>query len=263
MSELLPFPGSSRGVARFTELLDKRVLITGAQRGIGAGITRAFAREGSRIVLQMPESCPTMHGLVAEIETLAEMRVFSCDPNGRPDAIQRLTRAAVAAFEGIDVVVNHMALSSNDLDCRDTGHDDAAVEARIVELLAMPCLVSSHAAGFMAEQRQGGVIINISTLEAGVLPEQLAFYGLVLSRLESMTRALATHWGSRGVRVHGLAPASGLYRTGGDLATSEIAPTALFLAGPRAEFLNGTLLAVDHANAGDTATVTAAQVAIA
>lgn len=262
MSELLPFPGSPRPVARISGLLAKRVLITGAQRGIGADITRAFAREGCRLILQMPESCLAMHDLVREAEQLTEMRVFSCDPTGRPDAMQRLTRAAIAAYEGIDVVINHLALSGFDLARRGVGAGDAALDARITELLKMPCLMSSNVAGFMAEQRGGGIIINVSTLEAGIDPEELARYSLVLSRLESMTRALAGHWSARGVRVHALAPATTLYRTGGEAANSEVARTALFLADARAEFLNGTLLAVDHANV-DRATILAPAAAIA
>lgn len=243
--------------------MDKRVLITGAQRGIGADITRVFAQEGCRLVLQMPQVCPAMRGLVGEIEGLTELRVFSCDPSGHSDAMQRLTRAALAAYDGLDVIVNHVGLSASDLGLCVAAAEDAAVEARVTELLTMPCLMSAYGAEIMGRQQAGGVILNVSTLEAGVAPEQLAFYALVLSRLETMTRALAERWSARGVRVHGLAPATTLYRAGGEAATSEIARTAVYLAGPSAEFLNGTLIAVDNANVPSATAVPVAVTATA
>src|SRR5262249_38613893 len=89
------------------KLKDKVALITGSSRGIGLATATAFAAEGCRLVLSARWAAPLA---AAEAALRADgVVVASCLADvGQPDQAARLVEAAVAAFGGVDILVNNV-----------------------------------------------------------------------------------------------------------------------------------------------------------
>ena len=88
-------------------LKDKVVLVTGSSRGIGLATARAFAAEGCRLVL-------SARSTAALAETETELRaggtqvVAHAADVAQPEGAASVVQAAVAAFGGIDILVNNV-----------------------------------------------------------------------------------------------------------------------------------------------------------
>ena len=89
------------------KLKDKVALITGSSRGIGLATAQAFAAEGCYLVLSARSAAPLA---AAEAALRADgVAVVSCLADvGQPDQAARLVETAVAAFGGIDILVNNV-----------------------------------------------------------------------------------------------------------------------------------------------------------
>ena len=145
------------------DLKGKVVLITGASTGIGAAAARAFAREGSRLVIHYNASRQAAEGVAADVKaTGAEVALVSGDVTQSAN-VKRIVAGALAAFGRIDVLINN----AGGLVGR-TKIDDYT-EEYIGKVLALNVI---HVAMFMHEvipvmRRQGGGnVINVSSIAA-------------------------------------------------------------------------------------------------
>lgn len=86
---------------------DQTVLITGAGRGLGAAIARAFAREGARVAINYRQSKDAAEALAAELGPRA--KAFRADVT-QPEQVAAMVAEIEAAFGGPDVLV-HNALA--------------------------------------------------------------------------------------------------------------------------------------------------------
>ena len=89
-------------------LKDKIAVVTGSTSGIGAGIARALAARGCRVVLNGRRGGAAVEALRAEIagDTGAEVIFFAADMS-RADEIDGLIERSVEAFGGVDILVNN------------------------------------------------------------------------------------------------------------------------------------------------------------
>lgn len=135
-------------------LAGKRVLVTGASRGIGAAAARAFAAAGCRLALHH-------RGEPGEAAAHADAALVQGD-FGSMEEVRRVVAKAVAALGGLDVLVNnagHMlgriplaAMTDEDLD-------------RVFDLNARSVVVACRAA-LPALAASGGSIINVTSISA-------------------------------------------------------------------------------------------------
>ena len=145
------------------DLKGKVVLITGASTGIGAAAARAFAREGSKVVIHFNASRGAAEAVAADVKAVgAEAALVSGDVTQSAN-VKRIVAGALDAFGRIDVLINN----AGGLVGR-TKIDDYT-EEYIGKVLALNVI---HVAMFMHEvipvmRRQGGGnVINVSSIAA-------------------------------------------------------------------------------------------------
>ena len=248
------------------KLAGKIALVTGSSRGIGLATARAFAAEGCRLMLsaRSPEQLA-----VAESElrgTGAKTAACAADVS-KPEDAAALIEATVAAYGGIDILVNNVGGGGGGARIADSTDDDwrGALERNLVQTVRMMRLALPHMRG-----RPGAAIVNIASI-SGWAP-QLAMsgqYGAAKAALIFDTERWALEFVPYGIRVNTVSPGSILvdgngwdrYRLAnpeyyadyvrhgfpmGRLGTAEeVADAIVFAASPRAHWINGRNIPVD------------------
>src|SRR5262252_7441612 len=237
------------------ELRGKVALVTGSSRGIGLATAKAFAAEGCRIMLSARSAEPLHDAEAALRGTGATVTAHAADVADPADAA-RLIDAAVAAYGGIDVLVNNVGGGGGGARIADSSDDDwrGALERNLVQTVRMMRLALSHMKG-----RPGAAVINVASI-SGWSP-QLAMsgqYGAAKAALIFDAERWALEFVRYGIRVNTVSPGSILvegngwdrYRLAnpgyfedyvrhgfpmGRLGTAEeVADVIVFLASPRA-----------------------------
>jgi 3-oxoacyl-[acyl-carrier protein] reductase len=165
----------------------RKVLITGGARGIGRGITAAFASDHAVAVTYNstpPDALLDAHpGLIAIQADLST-----------PTSATTVIDAAIKNLGGLDIIVNNAGAMHTD--ATDTGENYAVNVAAPIALLdaALPFLKS------------GACIINISSVNANLPAMGAASYSASKAALNTWTRAMAKALGPQGIRVNAVAP---------------------------------------------------------
>ena len=248
------------------KLAGKIALVTGSSRGIGLASARAFAAEGCRLMLSARSAEPLAHAANELRATGKEVAAHAADV-GTPQGAAALIDAAVAAYGGIDILVNNVGGGGGGARIADSTDDDwrSALERNLIQTVRMMRLVLPHMKG-----RSGAAIVNIASI-SGWSP-QLAMsgqYGAAKAALIFDTERWALEFVPHGVRVNTVSPGSILvegngwdrYRLAhpdyyadyvrhgfpmGRLGTAEeVADVIVFIASPRAHWVNGRNIPVD------------------
>ncbi|WP_436491948.1 SDR family oxidoreductase [Actinokineospora sp. HUAS TT18] len=225
---------------------DSVVLVTGGERGVGAGITRAFQKAGATVV-----TC----GRTAPDVPIGEF--IPCDVRV-PEQVAALLADIVARHGGLDTVVNN----AGGAPFAKAAEASPRFHAKIVELnLLAPLLVAQRAYPLLAER--GGSVVMVSSVSGTRPSPGTAAYGAAKAGLNNLTASLAIEWAPR-VRVNALSvgmvrteqaelhygDAAGIAAVGatvplGRLAEpDEIGACAVFLASPMASYVSGATLLV-------------------
>lgn len=245
-----------------TSLQGKTALITGAGRGIGAGIARRFARAGAKTILAA-RSLPQLDALVKEIEAAGgQARAIPADLSIAAD------RESLVLDAGpIDILVNNAAVKQRYI--RST-HFPEDYWREVFEVGFWAPVLLMRELGRGMTERGRGVIINISSTAGSRANPYLGHYGASKAALEMITRTSAIELGRFGVRVVGIAPGTidtdhhslkdqpGMKAPVGRIGTpADIGRLALFLASDAASFISGHIYVCDGATAaGDFTRVT-------
>ncbi|GAA4263386.1 SDR family NAD(P)-dependent oxidoreductase [Dactylosporangium darangshiense] len=235
----------------------RRVLVTGASRGIGAAVARAFADNGDRVAVH--RRSPGDPGLPGEGHAVVGGDLSD------PDATRALVDAAAEALGGLDVVVNNAAVY---VEHKILGTDYDQWQAAWRETLAVDLLAPANICWAAARHLgPGGRIVNVSSRGAFRGEPDHPAYGAAKAGLNSLTQSLAKALGPRGIAVTAVAP--GYVAT--DMVESlmaseegaairaqsafnrvatpeEIAAAILFLASPQAEWSSGAVLDLNGAS---------------
>ena len=229
-------------------LRDRSVVVTGGARGIGRAVAEAAHTAGALVTVldRAPADAPTPWShVVVDV--------------ARDDDATAALREAAAAGGGVDCLVNNAAISRRatleDL-------DDAVWDAVQATNLRAPVRLTR---AFLAVARPGACVVNVSSIRARRGFAGDTAYIAAKAGLEAVTRSLAVELGPRGVRVNAVAPGAiatdmnaavladprararvvdriPLGRVG---SPHDVAAAVVFLAGPGAAFVTGTVLTVD------------------
>jgi NAD(P)-dependent dehydrogenase (short-subunit alcohol dehydrogenase family) len=180
------------------QLAGKTAIVTGASEGIGAAVSRLFAREGANLVLVARRSEPG-EALAAE---LAPRAVFLAGDVGRPETARAAVTAAARFGGPPDVLVNNAGLDLSGIDLLDTSEEDAR---RVFDVNVFGALFMLQAVAAAMRER-GGSIVNLTSRTASVGVPRMAVYSATKGALLALTRAAAIELAPFGIRVNAVAP---------------------------------------------------------
>ena len=184
------------------DISGRTAIITGASRGLGAGIARALGQAGANVVLAARSR--SRLAVVAEEITDAggTAHAVVCDATRRSDA-ERLIAATTKRFGGLDImIINHGVGPAKDL--LEVTDEDLDTVFRTNLSSAYVC--AQLAGRQMIAQGGGGSIIFTSSAASRVAGWGNACYGASKGGIDQLVRQLAQEWGRHGVRVNAINP---------------------------------------------------------
>ena len=245
---------------------DRVILVTGASRGIGAAVARAFAAEGGRVAVNYLRNGEAAEAVAAECRALGGDGWPVRADVGDADAVAAMFAGVEREFGALHAVVNNAFLAyAFDPAARTPFWDlDWADYERQMEGSLRGCFNVCRAAIPAFAGRAEGSIVNIATdlVERPSIPYHE--YTTAKAAVVAFSRNLAVELGPRGIRVNCVAPGL-VYPTEGSRNTSEaamerivadtplrriaapedIAGPVLFLASDWSRFMTGQTLYVD------------------
>lgn len=235
----------------------KRALVTGASSGIGLACAAALADAGAHVILaargqEKLEEVARAITLSGGSTEVCVMDVGEIEP----------TREAVAAFGGLDVLINS-AGTARHTPAVDTTPDDYDAVADINVRGAY--FLSTAVAKGMLKAAVKGSIINVSSQMGHIGGIDRAVYCGTKHAVEGFTKAMAIEWGPHGIRVNTLSPTfirtplaevtlaiperrawiESKIKLGRIGELSDIMGPAVFLASDASALITGTSLLVD------------------
>lgn len=185
-------------------LKNKRVLITGASSGIGAGMAKVLAREGCQLVLHYNKNVSGIQNTLQEVKQLgAKAKLAKCDFTNL-SSISEFFDQAWSFYNGLDGLVNNAGIVTKTTALKDPLGEKFA-ETLMVNLQA-PYQLSTAFAKACIHHKQAGAIVNNSSIHGQATCEWFSAYAASKMGLDAITKVQAVEWGKHGIRVNGLAP---------------------------------------------------------
>lgn len=242
---------------RTQDLIGKRALVTGASRGIGAGIARALAERGADVALTYLNSPDKAADVVRAIEGRGRRALAIRADSANPAHVKRSVDEAVNYLGGIDILVNNVGIARSGPLAQMSFTDIDA----LLNVNARSAALAAQAA--IPHLKQGARIITIGSCLAERVPyPNLTVYSMSKSALLAFTRGLARELGPQGITVNLIQPgpidtdqnpADGEWAEPNRRLTSlgrygkpaDIAAAVTYLASPAAHFMTGSVVTVD------------------
>lgn len=245
------------------KLLNKVVVVTGASKGIGAGIAKQMGAEGAKVVVNYASSKADADNVVNEIIKNGGTAIAVQGDVSKSADIKRLFEETKKAFGGLDVLVNNAGIYWA-LPLEDFKEDDYR---KMFDVNVLGTLLASQEALKLFDEK-GGSIINVSSVAAKAPEVTLSVYGATKAAMSLLTTSLAQELGPKKIRVNSLIPSmvltEGLANLGlvantdnpyislmesrtplGRLATPEdLGHMAVFLSSDQADLVTGQEIAV-------------------
>ncbi len=185
------------------QLLGRTAVVTGADTGIGKGISLAFARAGASVVVDYHGEELPARQLVERIEQLGGRAVAVPADVTEPDEVERLVAAAVDTYGGLDILVNNAGIEQQQPFLETPLEVWNAVIA--VNLTGV-WLCTQAAAKHMVERGRGGRIVNISSVHEDLAMPANAPYCAAKGGVRMLMRTLAVELAPHGITVNDVAP---------------------------------------------------------
>ncbi|MGE4498815.1 MAG: SDR family NAD(P)-dependent oxidoreductase [Hydrogenovibrio sp.] len=189
---------------QFPDLKHKRILVTGASSGIGAGMAKVLAQAECRLVLHYNRNETGIEQTLEAVQAMgAEADVLRCD-FAELSLVQPFFDQAWSVFDGLDGLVNNAGVVTKSLSLKDKQGDQ--FNRTLAVNLQAPYLLSTAFADACKQAGHKGAIVNNSSIHGQATCEWFAAYAASKSGMDAMTKVQAVEWGQFGVRVNVLAP---------------------------------------------------------
>ncbi|HXI44480.1 MAG TPA: glucose 1-dehydrogenase [Bryobacteraceae bacterium] len=243
-----------------SKLKNKVAVVTGASKGIGAGIAKSLAAEGASVVVNYASSKEGADRVVAEIVKNGGKAIAVQGDVSKSSDVRRLFAETQKTFGALDVLVNNAGVY--ELKPLDEITEEQFHRQFNTNVLGLILTTQEAVKRFGAG---GGSIINIGSTISTVTPPATAVYTATKGAVDAITHVLAKELGPKKIRVNSINP--GVVETEGTHSAGfigsdsqkqfeaqtplgrigqpdDIAPIAVFLASADSGWLTGeTLLA--------------------
>jgi len=192
-------------------LAGKVALVTGGSRGIGAGIALRLAEEGATVAISYASNKAAADEVVQKIAQLgAGVVAFQANASS-PEAGQKLVESVVGSVGKIDILVNNAGVFEGaPLDQITVDHFNRVFDVNVKGVIATTIAA-------LPQMKDGGRIINISSVAADASLPGFSVYSASKAALDALTRVWAQDLGARRITVNGVAPgatATDMYNQG-------------------------------------------------
>jgi 2-deoxy-D-gluconate 3-dehydrogenase len=233
------------------DLTGKVALVTGALRGLGAGMAAGLAAAGATVARHASAARPAGAG----------EKVFIADLADR-DAANRLVPEVIAEFGRLDILVNNAGIVRRKTAAE---HPDELWDEVIAVNLSSVFRLSRAAGAHMLQRGGGGKIINVASIMSFQGGITIPGYAASKGGVAQLTKALANDWASHGINVNAIAP--GYMDTDNISALladpvrsrqiferipagrwgkpADLAGAVVFLASRASDYVNGHVLVID------------------
>ena len=240
------------------KLLGKVALVTGASKGIGAGIARSLAAEGASVAVNYASSKEGADRVVDEISKRNGRAIAIQGDVARPSDIERVFAETSRAFGQLDILVNNAGIYRfAPLEEITEEHFHQQFNTNVLGLM----LATREAVKYFGSR--GGSVINIGSAASRFTPPNTSVYTATKGAVDAVTGVLAKELGPRKIRVNSINP--GFVETEGTHAgglvgsdfiqgliaqtplgrggqPDDIGPIAVFLASDDSRWLTGECL---------------------
>jgi 3-oxoacyl-[acyl-carrier protein] reductase len=239
------------------QLQNKRALVTGGSRGIGAAIVKRLAQEGANVALTYVSKPDHADNTAKMARTLGVQSLAIQADNGDAQAVAAAVDRTVQEFGGIDILVNNAGIAAM------APVDEYRLEDfdRMLAVNLRAVFVATQAA--VKYMKTGGRIITIGSCNADRMPfAGGSVYAMTKSALVGLVKGLSRDLGPRGITVNNVEPGpieTDMNPSTGEFAdmlrklmalprygtAEEVAGLVAYLAGPEAGFVTGASLTID------------------
>src|ERR1043166_3353532 len=183
------------------KLNGKIAVVTGASKGIGAGIAKQFAEEGASVIVNYASSKSDADKVVDEISKRGGKAVAVQGSVAKKSEVEALFAAAEKAFGKIDILVNNAGVY-------EFGPLEEVTEKLFhwhfdTNVLGMLLVTQEALKHFNSN---GGSIVNISSLASSLTPPTAVVYNATKGAVDAITRTLAKELVPRTLRVNSINP---------------------------------------------------------
>jgi 3-oxoacyl-[acyl-carrier protein] reductase len=241
-----------------SKLAGKVAVVTGASKGIGAGIAKALAAAGAAVVVNYASSSQGAERVVAEIKGNGGKAIAVRGSVAKSAEVQQLFAETKKAFGSLDILVNNAGVyqfAPLEAITEDEFHRE--FNTNVLGLL----LATQEAVKHFGPD--GGSIVNIGSVASQTTPPMSVIYTATKGAVDAITHVLAKELGPKKIRVNSINPGpvetEGTHSAGvigsdfeaqmvaqtplGRIAQPEdIAPLAVFLASSDSGWLTGEIL---------------------
>lgn len=241
-----------------SKLTNKVAVVTGASKGIGAGIAKSLAAAGAAVVVNYSSAKAGAEQVVADILAKGGKAVAIQGDVSKTADVTRLFAETGKSFGGVDILVNNAGVYQFGA-IEDINEEEfhRQFNTNVLGLL----LATQGAVKSFGDR--GGSIINISSAVTRITPPGSSIYTGTKGAVDSITQVLSKELGPKNIRVNAINP--GMVETEGAHAagfigsdfhkelekqtplgrigqTDDIAPIAVFLASDDSRWLTGEIL---------------------
>jgi len=184
-----------------SDLKGKVAIVTGASKGIGAGIAKGFAAAGAAVVVNYASSREGADRVVADITAQGGKAIAVQGDVSKAADVKRLFEQTRASFGALDVLVNNAGVYQFDpLETVTEKEFHREFDTNVLGTI----LTIQEALKYFGPQ--GGSVINISSIASLNPTPDSVVYAATKSAVDSITRGLSKELGARKIRVNAIAP---------------------------------------------------------
>ncbi len=184
-----------------SKLHGKVAVVTGASKGIGAGIAKSLAAQGASVVVNYASSKEGADRVVAEITSEGGKAIAVHGDVSKATDVQKIFAATKKAYGKVDVLVNNAGVYQfAPLEAVTEDEFHRQFNTNVLGLILTTQEAVKH---FPAE---GGSVVNISSVVSRIAPPQSVVYTATKGAVDAATHVLAKELAPRKIRVNSINP---------------------------------------------------------